>query len=166
MDVITHQQRLVLDSQQRRAETIDRTGEHLDNKAMSILQAGGLIVAIAGATTLPAFVASITSPWMLSGVAVGFVLFIAMVYCALKAWSPTSHEIAGPSDWDAAFDDYISKEVDDAYNQVLSDIMAVADHNKATNERKAKYVQAAGWLLAGQVAAILILSVAVAYLQR
>ncbi len=163
---MTEQQRLVLEQQQRLFDGIDRTGEHLDSKAMAVLQSGGLIVALTGATALPAFVAASTSPWTLLGIAVGFLLFIGMVYCTLKAWSPTSHENPSSVDWDKAFDDYISKEVDEAYNQVLSNIMSATEHNKAVNERKAKYVVAAGWLLAGQVAAILILSVAVVYFPR
>lgn len=157
---ITNQQRLVLDQQQRLSDTIDRSGEQLDNKAAVLLQAGGLLIALTGATVLPDAIAASVSPWTLAGVALGFLLFIAMIACAMLAWRPQNHMLVGAgADWDSFFDDYISKDVDDAYNQVLQNLLIATDYNRAANARKARLVELAGWLFALQVAGILVLAV-------
>lgn len=156
---LTTQQELVLEQTQRLYDGVDRTGEHLDNKAATILQAGSLIIALTGATTLPAVIAANASLWTLAAVAGSFLLFIAMVACAIFAWRPDTHEQAGRADWDSFFDEYISRERDEAYNQVLSNLMGAIQVNQAGNKRKARYVTAAAWLLALQVAGILVLAV-------
>lgn len=161
---LTTQQMLVLEQTQRLYDGVDRTGEHLDNKAATVLQAGSLIIALTGATTLPAVIAANSSPWTLAALAGSFLLFITMVACAIFAWRPNTHEQPGRADWDSFFDEYISRERDEAYNQVLSNLMGAIQVNQAGNKRKARYVTAAAWLLALQVAGILVLAVAGALL--
>jgi hypothetical protein len=155
---LTTQQRLILEQTQRLYDTTDRTGEHLDGKAGTILQAGSLIIALTGATVLPSIVAAGTSPGSLAGVALGFVAFIGMTLCALAAWQPGTHHLAGSADWDRLYDLYISVECDDAYNQVLVNLSDAIDANQAMNERKARFVTVGTWLLAVQVAGILLLA--------
>jgi hypothetical protein len=159
---ITTQQQLILEQQRRLCDTIDQTGIHLDNKAATILQAGGLIVAITGATVLPSAINN--QPQLLWGVAAGFLIFIAMIITAIAAWRPQGHLLVGNgADWDSFFDDYISRDVEDAYGTVLKNLLDATIANQAANHRKARYVNIAAWLFAGQVTAILILSVAVAF---
>ena len=82
----TIQKQLVLEQAQRLNDTVDRTGEHLDGKAAALLQAGSLIIALTGATSLPALVANQPPPFVLAGAAAGFLAFIAMTVCAVLAW--------------------------------------------------------------------------------
>lgn len=135
-------------------------GEHLDGKAGTILQAGSLIIALTGATTLPSLVSSQLSGWMLAGTSIGFLAFIGMTVCAILAWRPTNYQMAGSASWDNYFDLYISKEVDDAYNQVLYSLTQVITANMAANTRKARYVTLGTWLLVVQVVGILAIAVA------
>ena len=161
---LTPQQELALEQTRRLYDGVDRTGEHLDNKAIAILQAGGLIIALAGATVLPGVIAANPTPWTLIAVAGSFVIFIAMVACVIFAWRPGPHEQPGKADWDALFKNYINQELTDAYNQVLVNLVGTIQVNHKANERKARYVTAAAWLLALQVAGILVLAVAGALL--
>ena len=157
---ITTQQQLILEQQQRLYDTIERTGEHLDNKAAVILQSGGLILALTGATVLPTVIAAHSSPLMLAGVAVGFLVFIAMIGCAIQAWRPQDHVLpGGGADWDSFFDDYINREGDEAFYTTLKNLLDATNSNRAANERKSWYVTLSSGLLALQVAAILLLSI-------
>lgn len=157
---LTTQQQLVIEQAQRLYDTVDHTGEHLDGKASTVLQAGSLIIALTGATTLPSLVAGTSAPWVLPGVAVGFLAFIGMTVCAILAWRPDDHKLVGQPDWDGFYDNYISKEKDEAVSQVLSNLAAAIKHNMAANERKATYVTAATWLLVAQVVGILVIALA------
>jgi hypothetical protein len=159
----TIQKQLVLEQTQRLYDTVDRTGEHLDGKAATVLQAGSLIIALTSATTLPSLVGAQPSPWMLGGLVCGFLAFIGMTICAILAWRPGDHKLSGSPDWDNFFDLYISQEMDDAYNQVLSNLGIAVAANMATNARKARYVTLATWLLVLQVVGILVLAVASAW---
>lgn len=152
---LTTQQQLVLEQTQRLYDTLDRTGEHLDGKAAAILQAGSLIIALTGATVLPSLVASTKSPWLVAGLAIGFAAFIGMTICAIVAWRPADHQLVGSESWDNFFDLYISKEVDDAYNQVLGNLSDAIAANKDANEVKVRYVTVGAWLLVVQVVGIL-----------
>lgn len=161
---LTTQQQLALEQTRNLYNEVNRTGEHLDGKANAIIQAGGLIVAVTGATALPSLATAAAPLPVLAGLAVAFVIFIAMIWCAVTAWRPVNHELAGSANWNNVFDLYISREADDAYNQVLQNLIESATTNRAANERKARYVTAAAWLLALQVAGILALAVAAALL--
>ena len=89
--------------------------------------------------------------------------FIGMIVCAVLAWRPQDHKLVGATTWDEFFDHYISKELDDAYNQVLSNLSNAITINLAANQRKARYVTAATWLLALQVTGILVIALASAF---
>lgn len=157
---LTTQQNLILEQTQRLYDTIDRTGEHLDGKAATILQAGSLIIALTSATTLPALVTSQATPWIIAGAAIGFFAFIGMTVCAILAWRPQAHKLVGATTWDDFFDLYISKQADEAYNQVLVNLSHAITANMAANQSKARYVTWSAWLLALQVTGILAIALA------
>lgn len=157
---LTTQQQLVIEQAQRLYDTVDHTGEHLDGKASTVLQAGSLIIALTSATTLPSLVAGTSAPWVLPGLAIGFLAFIGMTICAILAWHPSDHKLVGEPNWDSFYDNYISKEKDEAVSQILSNLAASTAHNMAANARKARYVTWAVWLLVAQVAGILVIALA------
>lgn len=157
------QQQLVLEEQLRMLEAKDRTGEHLDGKAATVLQSGGLVIALTGAVSIPAFVSQQT-PWVLVGIAFAFAMFLGMLLCAILAWRPSPYAVPGAKTWDELFSDYLYKSGTECYDQVLSNVFAAVRQNHAHNEHKALLVQWAGWLFAVQVAGILVLAVAGALL--
>lgn len=157
---LTSQQNLVLEQTQRLYDNVDRTGEHLDSKASAVLQAGSLIIALTSATALPSVISGSQSPYGVAGLAVGFLAFIGMTACAMLAWRPQDHKLVGAYTWDDFFDLYISKELDDAYNQVLFNLSDAITINMAVNAIKAKYVTWATWLLVLQVVGILVIALA------
>lgn len=157
---LSTQQQLLLDQTLRLCDSVDRTGEHLDGKAGTILQAGSLIIALTGATTLPSLVAGSQSPYVLAALSVGFLAFIGMTACAVWAWRPSDHKLVGAETWEDSFTMYINQEPEKAYQQVLFDLLESVGPNMATNARKARYVTLATWLLVLQVVGILVIALA------
>lgn len=151
---LTTQQYLTLDMLWKKYEARERTREHLDNKAATILQAGGLVVALTGAVSIPTITGPNPSPWILAGLAFLFALFLGMILCALWAWRPSGHTLAGPADWESLYNDYINESADNCYAQVLSNLLDTTADNGVYNERKARYIAWAGWLFAVQVLGI------------
>ncbi len=161
MSELTTQQQMVLEQQYRRYDVVESTGEHLDSKAATVLQAGAFVIALTGVVALPDVVRSPQPPVpVLIGIAVAFGLFLGMILCAIWAWRPAGHKQAGAVTWEEAFDAYINEDSDGCFRQVLSDLLGATAANMTRNERKARYVTAAVWLLALQVASILALAVA------
>ncbi len=165
MSELTTQQQMVIEQQYRRYDVVERTGEHLDSKAATVLQAGAIIIALTSVVSLPAVVRSPAPPLLaLIGIMVAFGLFFGMIICAILAWRPSGHKQNGAATWDEAFDAYINENPERCFDQVLSDLLGSTAANMTRNERKARYVTASAWLLALQVAGILALAVAAALL--
>jgi hypothetical protein len=161
---LTEQQRLTLDMLWRKYDAKERTREHLDGKAATILQAGGLVVVLTGAVSISTFVTPSPTGWTLAGLAFAFALFLGMILCALLAWRPSDHSLVGPTEWDELYNEYINETIDKCYAHVVSNLLGATERNGVLNDRKAHLVGLAGWLFAAQVTGILALAVAAALL--
>ncbi|MBW7881186.1 MAG: hypothetical protein H3C34_00880 [Caldilineaceae bacterium] len=159
---MTVQQQLTLEACQRMLDTRIQTGEHLDNKAATILQAGSLIIALFGATSVPTMMysqGSVGLTWVYVPVTLVFGMFLAMVFVSLRAWNPSEHEIPGTTDWNQIVNGYLSVSIVDCYDQILSDLLQSIESNKRRNEKKACYVTMSIVLLGLQVLVILVTAV-------
>ncbi len=161
---LTEQQRLTLDMLWRKYDAKERTREHLDSKAGTILQAGGLVITLTGAVAIPTIVTQNPTGWTLAGLAFAFALFLGMILCALLAWRPSDHTLVGPTEWDALYNEYVNETLDQCFAHVISNLLGATERNGAWNDRKANLVGLAGWLFAAQVAGILALAVVAALL--
>jgi len=137
---MTTQQQLVIDQCKRNYDDLNRTGEHLDHKAMLVIVASILL-----------FGAS-------SGVFVPLAFCVAAIGAAIGALAPREHKRVGDGDWDTFFNLYISVEADDAINQVLSNLGNAITVNAASNEDKARIVNLSMLMLLLQVLSTLIVA--------
>lgn len=155
--MLTPQQAMILDQQHRMLDTRSATGDQLDAKAGSLLQAGGLVIALAGAVNLPGFVSQPSALGTL-GIAIAFGAFAGMVVCAALAWAPSKYAIPGTSDWEEIFQDYLFLPVDGCLEQVLIDLISTTKIHETRNRAKSRYVAWATWLFAVQIVGVLVLA--------
>lgn len=159
---LSSQQQMVLDEQRLLLSRTTDTGIHLDGKAATILQAGGLIIALVGATSLPAFVYAPVTIWQKVALAAAFLAFLGMVLAALRAWRPSEFASPGTLDWNELFTDYIYQDIDTCYEVALNNLLETTRHTLQRNQAKAKWVNISVYLFGLQIAAVLALALATA----
>jgi hypothetical protein len=135
---------------------IDRANEELDDKASKILQASSLIIALTGLLVSPFVGASITGA---SGFLVASIIltFMLMVGLSIVSVSPKMQYLPGTQSWDENYTQYIYGNVEDSFNQILSDCLKTIDLLTLTNSKKANLVRWSAALLLLQISALLIL---------
>lgn len=152
------QQQLVLEQRYKALDLHTLTGDHLDGKAQTLLQAGSLIIGLSSAVTIPTFVYQPPNVWAQSGIAIAFVAFGAMLLSSLNAWTPSKTTIPGENDWNELFDKYLYESTTGCFDKVLSDLVYTINRLHERNARKARLVILSTWLLAVQIVGILILA--------
>lgn len=157
---LTPQQQLLLDQQWRMLDDRSQAGDHLDNKAAAILQAGSLIIALVGAVSIPPVLAQQSPPILLGGLAFALAVFAGMLVCALLAWQPRDYRVPGSTSWNSMWNNYVNAGLQDAFAQILSNIQAATETHERRNALKARYVTWGTWLLVLQVAGILLIALA------
>lgn len=155
---LTTQQQLLLDQQLRMLEARNQAGDQLDNKASTVLQSGSLIIALVTAVSLPTFLNQQQQPLTFLALAFALAIFGAMVVCSFLAWRPQDYFIPGALTWESMWDNYINATEEEAYRRVLSNLLKATDVHTRRNERKARYVKWATWLLVAQVVGILVIA--------
>jgi hypothetical protein len=155
------QYQLVLEQQYFGLSQLYQANDHLDDKALSLLQAAGLILALVGALEIPGFVAtSEPALWAKVGISLGFAAFVAMVVTVALAWRPGASHLPGTQDWNKVYDKYVTVELNHSFDKVLVDAMEVYDRIAAINIVKAKRLRWAVWLFLLQIIGLLILAMA------
>lgn len=118
--MMTTQQQLVIEQCKRNYDDLNRTGEHLDYKAMLVIVASVLLLGASNGAFVP------------------LCFGVGAICAAIGALAPREHKRVGDGDWDTFFNLYINVEVDDAINQVLSNLGIAITTNAASNEDKAR----------------------------
>lgn len=151
------QQQLVLQQRYYALDQLVKANESLDQKSITLLQASSLIFALIGVLQFPKALYN-PSLWIWIAIVVAFILFLSMVVCLIKAWSPTDHTIPGKNDEHKMFNEYIWVSDDESFKQILSDCKEAYDRSKKTNSRKAKYIVWAAWIFVAQVFGLLFIA--------
>ena len=156
-DSMVRQYQLVLEQKYAVYDLLVNAGRHLDNKANSLIQAGGFIIALSAAVGLSTFSPDQLNGWALTGALVAAAAFAAMILISLKAWLPSDYEMPGTNkDWDKLFTDYMHKDIGECNAQVLRDLFDAINSLKARNGAKVRLVRISTWLLLVQVVGILV----------
>lgn len=157
---LSFQQSLLLQQQLRRLDTIDKANEHLDQKALSLLQVSTLIVTLVGVFNIPAF---LDTPDYRANYAtvVAFVAFIVMIILSLISWLPKNHPAPGPKrtspdaedvhDWNVMQTRYIRVDEKTSFDQAMVNYIDVTERLKIINSTKTKLVQ---WSVAALIAQV------------
>jgi len=141
----------LLDQKYTALAMVERANEHLDRKAIAVFQSGGLLLALSGLLTfsLPPTVAALA-------VIVSLLMFGAMLFVALLVWFPADIELPGAPDWDTVSEKHLTASPSESYDQLLSDVMYSFRVHQSVNRQKVRRVKIAVWLLAAQVAGLLV----------
>lgn len=131
-------ERAVLDNLRRTLAAFDQANDHVDGKALGLIQAASLLIAVAAALILPHWTAGVTSVAVL---AAALVVFAGMLVCAAMAWSLNAVALPGPLDWDELYDSYVTVDEQACFDQMLSDTLRAIGLSEAVNARKGRYLQ-------------------------
>jgi len=149
------QQQLVLNQLVEMLREVNRSGEHLDGKATTLLQSGALVVALTGALQFSPSIFADTL-WARGGIALAFVSFAAMIVLAVQAWLPRTHHLPGTTNWDALHQQYLYSSADDSYARMLSNYAGTVDALIAINAQKGNLVRRSAVLLVAQIGGLLL----------
>lgn len=147
---MTNQQRLLLEQMQRMYEVTDRTGEHIDSRGLWIVVSSCLLSMLFGLNMAVFGLPAIAFSAICSAVVGLLCVFLLL---------PRKHELPGKADWDSAFDGYVNREVDDAYNQVLANLIEAIKTNQAENAKASTFASVAAATFAVQCIGVCVLLV-------
>ena len=161
MSQLTVQQELVLQQKYASLQAVLQAGDSLDNKGMSLLQAGGLIVMLTTVLSIAGFVSANATSILLLGVGVAFVAFLLMIYLFIQVWLPGKINMPGTRDWAEIFNAYVNEEPGKCFEQVLADTIESITLIEEANQRKGRRIRWSAYLLVTQVGGLLVASVLV-----
>lgn len=150
MSELTAQHELVLQQKYTLLQAVLQSSDTLDSKASTLLQSGGLIVALVGVVSIPGFVTNPSTAAKI-GIGVAFGAFLLMVILSLRASLPSKVEMPGALNWDEIHQDYLFETLDNCYQQILSDCIQSIQLIQETNERKSTFIVWSALLLIVQI---------------
>lgn len=127
----------VLDGLRRKLAVVDKANDHVDGKALGLIQSASLLIAVASALILPNWTAEGTGVLVLAS---ALVVFAGMLVCATLAWAPNVTSSPGSLDWDEIYDLYLTPEAPACFDQMLSDTLRAIQLTQTVNTRKARYL--------------------------
>lgn len=157
MSEFNAQRQAILAHQYKAMEMTNSNGDHLDNKAATLLQSGAFIIALVGAVKIPSYVYAPNTAATI-GIIIAFAAFAGMILLALRAWFPSDVKLPGTIDWAFLWNEYVYAAGEEFFNQMLSDVQDVITESIARNAIKARCVTYATWLFIVQIVGILILA--------
>lgn len=149
---LTTQEELVLHDRRTTMQNVDAAGDHLDGKALGLLQAASLVLAlaaIAGDLDWPSL-----APVEQAGLGVALLAFGLMVGAVIVAWLPQPYWAPGERDWDEMVERYLRADTTAVYLQTISNYDNMVRRFEARNARKAGALMAGVGLFAVQVGAL------------
>jgi len=161
-DITEYRKGLVLEQVLARLQLARESNRILDEKADRLMQAGALVMALLSLVSLSSLLSIIPKEAAIVGIVIAGGVFIVMIITSFSATIPEENPMVGPEDWEEAYNDYLYKDDERSFQQVLSDVFEVTDRIQALNANKALRVQRSGKLFIGLVvvlAIVLILSV-------
>lgn len=131
---------LALDEMRTSWQHTYTTSDALDQKASFLLTAAGIIIALVAALSLDLAKVA-TSPVKLILLLIALGLYVVMIVMAILTLLPALYSGPIKPDWGALNEFVFNKSERDAVLSMLSGYINVIEGNKASNDRKAKFVQ-------------------------
>lgn len=149
---LTAQEELVLHDRRATVQSVDAAGDHLDGKALGLLQAASLVLAlVAIAGDLDWLSLGLVER---AGLGVALLAFGLMLGAALAAWSPREYWAPGVRDWDQMVERYLRADTTDALLQTISNYDGLLERLMERNATKGRWLRAAVGLFVVQVGAL------------
>ena len=160
MAELTKQQEMLLEQKYINLHSVSAAGDHLDGKAMALLQTAGLIIALTAAVSVPSeFRATTMGIWPAIGISIAFLTFIAMISLATWAWWPRSYGTPGTLNFDEISERITNQDVDQSFSNILGDCIDAIEWNQNINLRKAQLVRWSALLLIVQVIGLFVAAI-------
>ncbi len=125
---MTDSRRLVLDQHYRRLSQLYKANDILDSKAMGLFHLTSL--GLFGLIGMSIFVGNLFIG--IASIPLGLMIILAV------AWIPQDDFCPGSDDWNEIYTQYINKDYEACFDQVLSDCVETSEKLLAINNRKAK----------------------------
>lgn len=156
---LTSQEDLLLHDRRMTVAMVDNAGNHLDSKALGLLQAASLVLALVAVLGLPGRLTALSGVGLF-GLIVAVLAFGAMIVLALIAWYPRPYFAPGSEVWDDVWAKYIVADTMSAYLQVISNYDALIELLAARNRIKGQALIGAAIVFVVQIVGLLILALA------
>ncbi len=156
---LTSQEELLLHDRRMSVDMVVRAGNNLDGKALGLLQAASLVLALFGVLGLSERLPNLTG-WALVGLIVALVAFASMIGLSVVAWKPRSFFLPGSRDWNEMWATYVVADTTTVYLQVISDYNRLIKVFEARNDIKGQSVIGAAAMFVVQIVGLLILALA------
>jgi len=142
------QQKLVLERLKDNLHIIDSATDYIENRAFKI---GSITVAAATLVLGSNYFRDPANCWeFMLQILVGIAALLACFFM-FKVWSARSVKLPGASDPQELYDDILSKEPDEAFNEVLIDACDAFRVNKEANTAKAFWFSALYWVCVAEL---------------
>lgn len=156
---LTSQEDLLLHDRRMTVAMIDKAGDHLDSKALGLLQAASLVLALVAVLGLPDRLASLSGVGLL-GLIIALLAFGSMIVLAVIAWYPRPYFAPGSKDWDQVWSKYIVADTTSVYLQVISNYDRLIEVLDVRNRIKGQALIGAAIVFVFQIVGLLILALA------
>lgn len=156
---LTSQEEMLLHDRRMTVAMVDNAGDHLDSKALGLLQAASLVLALVAVlgliTRLPGL-----SGFALVGLVIALLAFGSMIVLALVAWYPRPMFAPGSKDWDTVWANYLVADTTSVYLQVISDYDELTRLFETRNRIKGRALTSSSVLFVVQLIGLLVLALA------
>lgn len=156
---LTSQEDLLLHDRRMTVAMVDNAGNHLDSKALGLLQAASLVLALVAVLGLPGRLTALSGVGLF-GLIVAVLAFGAMIVLALVAWYPRPYFAPGSEVWDDVWAKYIVADTMSVYLQVISNYDELIGLLTARNRIKGQALVGAAIVFVVQIVGLLILALA------
>lgn len=156
---LTTQEELLLHDRRMSVDMVVRAGNNLDGKALGLLQAASLVLALFGVLGLSERLPNLAE-WALFGLILALGAFALMIMLSVIAWHPQPFFLPGLRDWDEMWATYVVADTTKVYLQVIADYNKLIKMFEARNDVKGQAVIGAAFLFVVQIAGLLILAFA------
>lgn len=152
---------LAIENQRELFNHIRQANERIEDKIVSVLQASGVIVGLVFAGSLVALNnLTVLSAISLFGLAA---LFVAISIATILALRPAVKTSPHKADWEDVFTKFIQVNLEQAYQQSLSNYIEATERSLDHNNYLAKLLEFSGICLALQMAVLILLLLVSAY---
>jgi hypothetical protein len=152
---ITPQQEMVLQQTSQIITTVEHSNTILDGKMWRLVEAGALVVALIGGSSLAGLTSNYSTLTYIMIIA-AFLMYAIIICLSLTSHTPRWRKAPGTTDWEELFQTQIHATVDECYHQTLSNQLEVISDTMKTNHRKAKSVKLAHILFGLEILSLLV----------
>lgn len=151
---------MLLDQQYKTLSIVCAASDSLDGKLTALLGFSGAVTGLLGLAGFKLEPGMVLDPRLTTALFAALLIFAAMVCLVLAAWSPKEFSALGSDSWATVHGSIVHQDADNAFRQVLSEVMGAVADTKCVNYRKALAIRQCAALVILQLVLIAVVVVA------